>query len=403
MVNLTSSVLDDDNDDEVDVDILKIMADENISGAKHFFGHLGEVKEFHGRSLGRKEVKDADILLVRSITRVDGELLADSAVRFVGTCTIGMDHIDQHYLKQKGVGFSAAPGSNANAVVDYVLAAITRLALDKGFSIRDKTVGIVGVGNVGARLKARLQAYGVNCLCCDPPLQRQAAEEAFVELDELLGKADIVSLHTPLTLSGDDRTRHLLNRHRLSSLKTGAILINSGRGPVIDNAALSDLLASRDDISTVLDVWENEPDIDSGLLEKVTLATPHIAGYSLEGKLAGTEMVYQAACDFLGVPAIQSLSDLLPKNQPLVPLDSCAEKGEQHLYQIIQQAYDIGKDDLKLRSLAATGGASLVRGFDAMRKNYPVRREFGRTCVAIGAADPSLRAQLCALGFKDYA
>ncbi len=379
---------------------LKILADENITCVDDYFGHLGEVEKFNGRALSSSQVVDADILLVRSVTQVNESLLRGSSVRFVGTCTIGMDHIDQSYLQKNGIGFAAAPGCNANAVVDYVLSAMTRLALDQGFSICDKRVGIVGVGNVGRRLKQRLEAYGVTCFCCDPPLQRQGKQGEFISLDELLEQAEIISLHTPLSDSGVDQTLHLLDGDRLQRLKPNAIIINSGRGPVIDNQALLKLLEERADISAVLDVWENEPDIDRHLLQKVAIATPHIAGYSLEGKLAGTEMVYQAVCKFFSIVEQQSMSALLPADKEIRPVDLPYENSEHRCYQLVQQCYDIASDDRGLRNLAKNRGATLAAGFDQMRKDYPVRREICRTQVASNFSDDQLKAQLSALGFK---
>ncbi|MCD8514252.1 MAG: 4-phosphoerythronate dehydrogenase, partial [Nitrincola sp.] len=292
---------------------IKIVADENIPALDPLFTSIGEVKRVPGRRLSAADLEGADLLLVRSVTQVNHDLLKDSQVKFVGTATIGTDHIDQLCLQDMGISFASAPGCNADAVTEYVLSVLLHLAEEQGFLLTEKTVGIVGVGNVGSRLQARLSALGVQVMLCDPPRAIRENPEGFVPLEQLLQQADIVTLHTPLTREGDHATHHLLNSARLSQLKTNAILINAGRGAVIDNAALLAFSLDRDDVTLVLDVWEHEPRVDPLLASRVKIATPHIAGYTLEGKIRGTWMLYQAYCRSSDREEVYRFEDLLPK------------------------------------------------------------------------------------------
>ena len=274
---------------------MKIVADENIAYAKHFFAELGELVLMAGRSITTADVRDADVLLVRSVTLVNRALLAGSAVKFVGSCTIGTDHVDQNYLTEAGIHFAFAPGCNAQAVVEYVWAALQGLAVD----VTAARVGVVGCGNVGGRLLRALHNKKVNAVGNDPFLS--PADFPLVDLDVVM-QCDVICLHTPLTKTGTHPTFHLFDQSRINQLKAGAVLLNAGRGAVIDNAALLQRLEQQQDLQVVLDVWENEPAIDGNLLAQVAIGTPHIAGYSAEGKLRGTEMVYEALCAFLQQP-----------------------------------------------------------------------------------------------------
>ena len=377
---------------------MKIVADENISNVKEFFAGFGDIQLMPGRVINTAAVAEADVLLVRSVTKVDKALLAGSRVKFVGTCTIGMDHIDQNYLRSQGIGFASAPGCNANAVVDYVLCALAALALEQRICLATKTLGIVGLGNVGSRLKIRAEALGLTCICCDPLLQRQG-QEGLIPLAELIAKADIISLHTPLTLDGEDATYHLLNTKNLAQIKHNAILINSARGEVLDNKALSQLLQERRDISAVLDVWESEPTIAPDLLKQVQIATPHIAGYSLEGKLQGTAMVYRGACDFFGYPQ-QEFINLFPPYKEVLFVAGQDESWEEIVYRMMLACYDIGRDSAALKSLTQYSPEQIGVEFDRLRKVYPLRREFNQTKIISSAIQPELRLKLAVLGLQ---
>ncbi len=378
---------------------MKIVADENIPLVTEVFGCLGKVQTYAGRSITAAQVKGADALLVRSVTSVNESLLRGSNVKFVGTCTIGTDHIDQAYLQAQGIGFSSSPGCNAYGVVDYVISALVRLSMQQDFDLSTRCVGVVGVGNVGSRLKARLEAMGIRCLCCDP-LHDDQNIPGLVHLDELIAESDIISLHTPLTKNGGHPTFHLFNAENLPKLKPGSIFINTSRGAVVDNRALTTLLSQRKDITAVMDVWEGEPDISLPLLDHVALATPHIAGYSLDGKINGTRMVYQALCRYFGFEETVDVDGLAPAIEKLeAECDESASILEQ-AYQLVLACYDVRRDDLSFRAAMVLDNNNRPASFDALRKNYPERRELGVTGVKTDGGNEELNALLKALGFK---
>jgi erythronate-4-phosphate dehydrogenase len=374
-----------------------IVADENIPLLDAFFARFGEIRRVPGRSIDRATVEQADVLLVRSVTRVDRALLEGSKVRFVGTCTIGTDHLDLDYFQQAGITWSSAPGCNARGVVDYVLGSLLTLADIEGADLTQRTYGVVGAGEVGGRLVKVLQGLGWNVLVCDPP--RQAAQGGdFVSLEHIIEQCDVISLHTPLTRSGAGSTWHLFDDRRLNQLKPGAWLINASRGPVVDNAALREVLLEREDLQAVLDVWENEPEVDVALAELCVLATPHIAGYSLDGKQRGTAQIYQAFCDFLELPAQVKLSDLLPSPWlSQVTLNADCDPAWA-LAMVCRGVYDPRRDDADFRRRLVGSVSEQRAAFDALRKHYPSRREIDGLQVRIEGDSPELRRIVAALG-----
>jgi erythronate-4-phosphate dehydrogenase len=376
---------------------MKIVADENIPAVAQAFAALGEVTLLPGRKLRSWHVRAADILLVRSVTRVDRELLEGSAVRFVGSATIGFDHVDRDHLRAHGIGFATAPGSNATSAAEYVLSALLALGEREGFDLTGRTVGIVGCGNVGSRVRDRLAALGCDCLANDPPLAERAGQDGFVDLDAIV-QADIISLHVPLERAGPHPTWHLLDAALLGRLKPGAILVNTSRGAVVDNAALDGLLAQRPDLCVVLDVWEREPEINTALLEKVALGTPHIAGYSLDGKLRGTEMIYRAACDYFAYPVQWKASTVLPAPDCVDMRGMSGADVLAGLRQAVFHACDIRRDDERLRGLLRSPPAARPAAFDRLRREYPVRREFAATTVIIDREAAALGKLLRAVG-----
>jgi erythronate-4-phosphate dehydrogenase len=377
--------------------VMRIVADENIPLLDEFFSAFGEIRRLPGRTLDRGALGHAQMLLVRSVTQVNEALLAGSAVRFVGTCTIGTDHLDLQYLQRHGIAWASAPGCNARGVVDYVLGSLLVLAEEEGVELAQRRFGIVGAGQVGERLARVMRWLGWQVEVCDPPRQR-AGEGGLVSLEQILARCDVISLHTPLTRDGVDATWHLFDAQRLASLGTGSWLINASRGAVVDNAALKALLAERDDLRVVLDVWEGEPQVDVELARRCRLATPHIAGYSLDGKLRGTEQIYQAFCAWRGAPATLRLADMAPR-QWLRTLELDADCSPQWaLATLCRAVYDPRRDNADfLRSLA--GDAAQRRlAFDALRKHYPMRRETDGLRVRINGHSPSLRRLVEALG-----
>jgi len=375
---------------------MKIIADENIPCVQQAFAPLGEVSLWPGRELQAEQVRDADILLVRSVTRVDAALLEGSSVRFVGSATIGFDHVDRDYLQQQGIGFATAPGSNATSAAEYVVSALMVLSERQGFELAGKTVGIIGCGNVGSRVRQKLSALGMQCRANDPPLQAGGDHDDFVSLDEVL-QADIVTVHVPLTKTSRYPTFHLVNETFLERLKPGAIFINTSRGAVADNRALEALLASRDDLSVVLDVWEDEPSISASLLRQVDLGTPHIAGYSYDGKLRGTEMIYRAASEYFAQPVVWHAADELP---PVATIDMRSrETGNALVSAMVLGAYDVRQDDARLRATLALSAAERTSAFDRLRKDYPVRREFTESTVLLDEPAGAAGTLLSGLGF----
>ncbi|MDQ5181171.1 4-phosphoerythronate dehydrogenase PdxB [Klebsiella variicola subsp. variicola] len=371
---------------------MKILVDENMPYARELFSRLGDVQAVPGRPVPAEALTDADALMVRSVTRVNEALLSGKAVKFVGTATAGTDHVDQAWLQQAGIGFSAAPGCNAIAVVEYVFSSLLMLAERDGFALRDRTVGIVGVGNVGGRLQKRLEALGIKTLLCDPPRADRGDEGDFRSLDALVQEADILTFHTPLYKEGPYKTLHLADESLISRLKPGTILINACRGPVVDNAALLKRLEAGQPLSVVLDVWEPEPDLNVELLKRVDIGTAHIAGYTLEGKARGTTQVFEAYSAFIGHPQQVALDTLLPAPEfgritLHGPLD------QPTLKRLVYLVYDVRRDDAPLRKVAGVAGE-----FDKLRKNYQERREW--SSLYVQCSDAQAATLLRQLGFN---
>jgi erythronate-4-phosphate dehydrogenase len=376
---------------------MRIVADENIPLLDAFFSGIGEIRRYPGRTLDRAAVADADILLVRSVTRVTRELLEGTPVRFVGTCTIGTDHLDLDYFNDAGIQWSSAPGCNARGVVDYVLGSLLTLAEIEGADLTQRTYGVVGAGQVGGRLIEVLRGLGWSVLVCDPPRQAQEGGD-YVSLDEIVARCDVISLHTPLSKTGDLPTWHLFDRARLLDLKPGAWLINAARGPIVDNTALREVLLEREDLQAVLDVWEQEPLVDVELAELCVIGTPHIAGYSLDGRQRGTAQIYQALCAHLGQSPSISLDDLLPKPWLAhVTLDAATDPAWA-LNMLCRGVYDPRRDDADLRRSLVGDSASQRLAFDALRKHYPPRREIDSLNVSINGESAALRTIVNALG-----
>ncbi len=378
---------------------MHILADENIPLVDEFFAGFGKIRRMPGRSINRAALENVDVLLVRSVTRVDRELLEGSAVRFVGTCTIGTDHLDLDYFEQAGIEWASAPGCNARGVVDYVLGSLLALSEVCGEALARRRFGVVGAGEVGGRLLEVLRGLGWDVRVCDPPRQVREAGD-FVSLDEILAECDVVSLHTPLTLGGDWPTFHLFDQARLSRLRPGTWLINASRGAVVDNAALRDLLLQRPDLEAVLDVWEGEPQVDVALAGLCRIATPHIAGYSLDGKLRGTAQIYAALCAARGVEPAIELAQLMP-GPALTELAfaSSADPAEM-LATLCRAVYDPRRDDADFRRSLPGDEAQRRAGFDLLRKQYPPRREIDGLKVRIGGHNPALATIVEALGAR---
>jgi erythronate-4-phosphate dehydrogenase len=375
---------------------MKVVADTNIPFAKEAFAGFGEVDLVPGRELRREQVRDADILLVRSVTRVDAALLEGSRVGFVGTATSGTDHIDQDYLLQRGIAFASAPGSNARSVAEYVLAAVLVLIEERGRRLEDITAAIVGCGQVGTRVAELLTAAGVRCLLNDPPLKDLTGESCFHDLDEALS-ADIITLHVPLTTTGKHPTYRLFDESVLSRLKPDAILINTARGGVVNEEALLRRLKQQPAMTAVVDCWADEPNINPELLDRVALGTPHIAGYSFDGKLRATEMLYQAACRHYGMAADWQLPVQVQAG-PLQFPDGMSDA--DILRQAVLACYDAREDAAAFKRAMAEGAEERGVRFDALRRNYRQRREFCAYDARLPLSRDLAARTLRRMGFK---
>ncbi|AHK15734.1 MULTISPECIES: 4-phosphoerythronate dehydrogenase PdxB [Thalassolituus] len=375
---------------------MQIVADENIPLLDQFFSEFGDIVRVPGRTMTAADVADADILIVRSVTQVNEQLLAGSKVKFVGTATIGTDHIDLDYLEKAGIGFRSAPGCNAQAVVDYVLSALSVLVDSRGIAFTELSVGIVGLGNVGLLLRNRLEEMDVEVIGVDP--FKDPEDVGVLSSFEEALSADVVTFHTPMTKSGDHPTWHMLNAETLAKMKPDACLINAARGAVVDNAALLEHLKANDDFSAILDVWEGEPELNTELLDYCWLGTPHIAGYSLDGKMRGTEMVYHGVCEFFGLPIRCKLAQFLP--EPGIKRVNFTEQAPVHqaLRTAIRAAYEIRVDDGVLRS-AMRRSKNLRETFDRLRKEYPLRRDTPTLRVGVPARAHDLMDALTSAGF----
>lgn len=371
--------------------------------AQEAFGRLGAVEILPPREITPARVRDAEILAVRSTLRVNRELLAGSRVRFVGTATIGTDHMEIPWLEQAGIRWCSAAGCNANSVAEYVAAALLRLAARQNFTLAGMTMAVIGVGNVGRLVVSKLGALGLRILQNDPPRLDAEKNPVFRPLDEILPQADIVTLHVPLTKDGPYPTRHLADAAFFAKLKPGAIFINAARGGAQDSDALLAALAGGRVAHAILDTWEGEPAFRPDVLRRAACGTPHIAGYSYEGKVMGTVMVYRELCRFLGVQPDWDHEPLLPP--PAVPEIALAAPAagmpdERLLEEAVRQLYDIERDDANLRRIAALEDQARGRAFEELRQKYPVRREFRYTRIAGRGLSPSLRQKLSALGFR---
>ena len=380
---------------------MKIVCDNNMPYAAEAFGTLGEVVLREGRAISAADVRDAELLITRSTTRVTRELVAGSRLRFYGSAVIGTDHIDIPYLEQAGIPWSAAPGCNAESVSNYLTAALLYLGGKHGFRLEGKTLGVIGVGNVGRRVVAKAHALGLRVVACDPPRRRDAADadaRAFVDLPELLAAADIITCHVPLTRAGADRTFHLLDRAAFARMRPGVVFVNAARGEVIETDALLEVLGSRV-AHAVIDTWEGEPGYRPDLLARADIVSPHIAGHSYEGKVNGTLMVYEKACRVLGVaPVFQP--QLPPPPVPEWGADAAGRADEDVLREAVLAVYDIMGDDQRLRASCGPDAAARARAFDRQRKEYPMRREFAATTVQVRRASEGLLQKFRALGFR---
>jgi|UniRef100_A0A7V3RIH4 erythronate-4-phosphate dehydrogenase len=378
---------------------LKIVADEKIPFLDKLFYRIGEIKTLPSSEIKKENIKDFDILMVRTVTKVDAQLLENTRVKIVCTMASGIDHIDRIYLKKNNIRFIYAPGSNARAVAEYVIVSLLLLAKIKNISLNNKTVGVIGVGNVGKKVARFCSALGMNVLLNDPPKFNRFKNIKYLSLKNL-SDADIITLHVPLTFSGKYKTYHMADENFFSSLKNGTIFINTSRGSVVDERAL--LTYHKKLLGIVLDVWENEPSINIELLKITDIGTPHIAGYSIDGKFNASFIVYKKLCKLLGIKPSINKSEVFPRT--IIEKDiSIRNDIFQTLYEIILQIYNPLNDHNELIKITKIGTSARREYFEMLRKNYPFRREFTNYLLRVNTLDSHFKKYeeiFKSLGFK---
>lgn len=349
---------------------MKVICDSDIPFLKGALEPYCEVIYSRGSDISREMVMEADALVIRTRTKCDASLLEGSNVRFIATATIGYDHIDTAWCESHGIRWTNAPGCNSWSVQQYIGSILVTMARQFGFSFREKTLGVVGVGNVGSKVARLAALLGFRVLLCDPPRARREGSGSFASIDEIISRSDIITLHVPLIRDGEDATFHMFDSSRLAKMNQNQILINSSRGEVVDGAALKNALAQKKILAASLDVWENEPQIDPELLSLLFTGTPHIAGYSVDGKATGTTMSVQALGKFFDLPCKDwEVTEVPPSLQPTeFSIDVTGKTPQEVLADAILHTYDIKNDDAALRADVAS--------FEKQRSHYPVRREF---------------------------
>ena len=338
----------------------KIVIDDKIPYIKETISKLtNRAVYIPGNMIGNDDIRDADALIIRTRTHCDAQLLKGSNVKFVATATIGYDHIDTNFMEQAGIKWINCPGCNASSVAQYIDAVLTLIKTEKHIDIQKQTIGIVGCGHVGRKVVEVARRKGMNILICDPPRSDAEGEKGFVSMEQIAKEADIITFHVPLTKEGRYPTYHLANETLFDSLSKKPIIINSSRGAVVDNEALLYAINYNKVKDAVIDTWENEPNINKELLKRVWIGTPHIAGYSADGKTNADNMVISALCEFFSLPMQPAIcppeipnADLCPKNE---------DERTLFFYNPIPES-----NKLKLEP----------EKFEWFRNNYPLRREY---------------------------
>lgn len=372
---------------------MKIIIDDKIPYIKGALEPFAEVIYLSGSKTTAEVVKNADALITRTRTICNKKILEGSKVKFIATATIGFDHIDTDYCKSAGIEWTNAPGCNAESVNQYISSALCSYSIRKKFDLKDKTIGIVGVGQVGSRIAKTCEKLGMKVLLNDPPRKRKEGPLDFVSLKTIQEKADIITFHVPLNQKGEDATYHLVNENFLQNLKKDPLIINSCRGDVFDSEAVYNAIEAGDISGLIIDCWENEPKLDLDLLNHSDYGTPHIAGYSKDGKANGTKMSVQAVSRFfnLGIDDWKPTGVELPENT-IIELDGNQRREYPILAEAILSTYDIESDDDALRDAPHI--------FEQLRGDYPVRREFGSYSVRAKNIELETLEKLKNLGFS---
>jgi erythronate-4-phosphate dehydrogenase len=372
---------------------MRIIIDNKIPYINGVLEPFFEVIYLPGNLTTKQAVKDADALITRTRTICSKETLEGSRVKFIATATIGFDHIDVNFCEAAGIQWANAPGCNAESVNQYISSALFSWSMRKNLALTGKTIGIVGVGQVGSRVAKTCEILGMNVLLNDPPRERGEGSLQFVSLESIREQADVITFHVPLNVDGVDCTYHMVSIDFLQNLPKKPLIINTCRGEVFDSEAVYKAMEADAISGMILDCWENEPDIDLRLLETADYGTPHIAGYSKDGKANGTRASVRAISRFfsLGIDEWEP-SGVEPPEQPVIELDGHNRCAESLLAEVIRSTYEIESDDAALRNNPQL--------FEQLRGDYPVRREFG--CYSVRAINvaPEILGKLEQLGFK---
>jgi erythronate-4-phosphate dehydrogenase len=382
---------------------MKVVCATSVLRGEQAFSGLGEVLCLPEAEITRDHLRDADVLITRSKVRINEALLAGTPVRFVGCAVAGTDHVDEAYLQSADIAFAYAPGCNANSVAEYVLTALLLEAERHNLALNAEwTLGVIGVGHIGTRVVEKAYDLGVKVLMNDPPrlAEHGPINGDFSELDVLLSKSDAVTLHVPLTSAGSHATRGMVNHRFFGAMKPGTLFLNTSRGEVMDGEAVRSALKCGMLLQAVLDVWEHEPAIDADLLQRVDIGTPHIAGYSVEGRLNGTRMVYEQLCEWLEEKPVWPQVGEPDISLPEIEIDAAGRLEQDVITELAQRAYPLMQDDQRLRQGATVDAAAMSRHFNKCRQTYPPRHEFAAHRVVLRNAAESLRTSVWELGFQ---
>jgi erythronate-4-phosphate dehydrogenase len=371
---------------------MKIVADDKIPFLRGALEPFAEVVYLPGKQISKADLTDTDALLIRTRTKCTESLLEGTKIRFIGTATIGFDHIDTDYCESRRITWTNAPGCNSSSVQQYIAGALLKISSSGNFDLKDKTLGIIGVGNVGSKVEKLARSIGMNVLLNDPPRARVEGSKNFLSLDTVLSESDIITVHVPLNLTGEDFTFNLFNEEIFGKFRRGAWFINSSRGEVADTQSLKQVLNEGILKGAVIDVWENEPDIDRDLMKLALIATPHIAGYSTDGKANGTAMVVNSLAKFFSLPIDSWYPGNVPP--PVIPgfsIDCTGKSEEEIIREAVNHAYDIEQDNSKLRNSPSD--------FEKLRGDYPLRREFSSYQIDLRGGSEKVKQILSEIGF----
>lgn len=372
---------------------MKLIIDNKIPFIEGVLEPFFDVDYLPGAEISKKHIKDAEALIIRTRTKCNEHLLEGSAVKFIATATIGFDHIDTEYCERKGITWTNSPGCNSGSVQQWFMAALLHYAKEKKIDLTKRTLGIIGLGNVGSKILRFADSLGLRVLINDPPKVRREGACGYNNIETLQKECDILTFHVPLNMQGEDKTFHMVNEAFLRKLNPNCLLINSSRGEVFDEDVLLNFLENGSLEGVLLDVWENEPKINRSLLNNSLLATPHIAGYSADGKANGTAMSVQALAKYFNLPFDDWYPDDIPEAEnKMIELDARQKSRQSLITEAIMHTYPIIRDDTELRKISEQ--------FEDLRGNYPLRREPKGYSIKLYNDNRNYKIALERLGFK---